>query len=190
MLNKDPQLPFFMEEAKAWIAFAREKYRGQGEGLMPAERDRFRPYFRETTLDRVRVAYVSRIEPPGFVEKIRRANLSMPIDLDQVAGLTLIDTIVVVTSKLSADRRATSVLFQELVHVCQYERWTAEAFIEEYLRVWISTGCSHSEITFEKVAEKLRMRFDAGEGPFSVEALLEEIYNPIEENHREPLFGA
>jgi hypothetical protein len=154
----------------AWLEQARELHRTRGRPLSRAERFILARYFLDDVLDSVRIDRVNEIALPPFAAALDSAGLGLPIDPRKIAGLTLVDTIVVVQPRLSAARPLMSVLFQECVHVVQYRMYGRYGFVEAYIEQWFAHGCEHDRIPFEQIADDLRMRFEQTPVPFDVEA--------------------
>jgi hypothetical protein len=88
---------------------------------------------------------------------------SLP-DFARMAAITFVDTIV------SHEPFTNELLFHELVHVIQYEKFRLADFADKYVRGFLNGG-SYEAIPLEKNAYQLAARFGAAPmSPYSVEA--------------------
>lgn len=150
----------------------RDFYRGRGRVLEEKERNLLELYYETEILDVVRVVELSslkEIELPSSLQPIFNDINQLPIPLYDIKGLTLIDTIVISSDKVETTKQLHTVLFQELVHICQFKRLGKSAFISEYMASWTEGGSKNENISIERIAEVLKDRFVCHpETPFKV----------------------
>jgi hypothetical protein len=151
----------------------RERYRPQGIPLPPWERRRLRGFFSEERLGSVQLCKVAALPNPILALAGADPGSSLELDFGGFTGLTLIDTILVAEPRLGSPARLTAVLFQELVHVCQYALLGVDAFLDAYVTGWLEAAGDYDRIPLERQAEALRQRFDDSPVPaFAVEQAL------------------
>lgn len=157
---------------RAWVASRRRRYRRIGRELAPDEITALAPFFDPAILARVRIAHVTRIQPPIAVAIAQRLGLGSPgsrldlsrLDLSWVRGMAFNDAIVIAGTPPSH-----SLLFHELVHVVQYDLLGVGPMLSRYVRDYFETGNDYFAITAERCAYELQARFDAApDQPFSV----------------------
>ena len=128
----------FRQKSEAWIRSQRQRYRDGGEPLSAGDRGALQAYFQESTLDKVKICQVSAVENPSFYGELKSLDRTVPLlDLRSAAGLTYIDTVLIVPARFSAHNRL-SLLFHECVHVVQYQIWGVNGFIQQYVKGWPS----------------------------------------------------
>ena len=145
-----------------WLAQLRAVHRPQGVPLTPVQRDALRHHFDAELLDRVRVVMMeslSRLDDSRLRAHFPTGEL--PIDLHAITGLTVGDTVCIGRDRLPCDAPLLPVLFQELVHVAQFQRLGLRGFVEHYLAGWAGHGRTHDGIPLERQALALRRRFEA-----------------------------
>jgi hypothetical protein len=160
-----------------WLEQLRAQYRPQARRLNPQERLVLGPFFNPTLIEDIRVMALDRLSLISD-EKIRMYFPAdrAPIDLKNITGLTLVDTICVGQDRLQSQEHLQSVLFQEMVHATQFRKLGVRPFLEFYIEDWACGGMSHDAIALERQALALRQRFDAHpEQIFSVERELAHV---------------
>ncbi len=154
----------------AWLEELEERHRSSGRPLTSAERRALGPYFEAALLDAARVAVVERLENPGFYRQFVDAGRPIPIDFSRMSGLSLVDTVLVVESRVGPGW--LPLLFHELVHVAQNRVLGLERATATYVEAFLEHG-SYRAIPHEAQAYELAARFRDGGRPFSVEAEVE-----------------
>ena len=121
---------------------------------------------------RVRIARVEQFRPWPFEESLRKVGFGGLLWSSAVAGIALIDTVVIVLPAAQQHRIAPlSLLFHELVHIEQYRCLGVRGFLRHYLGGWLAAGRSYEGIPLEVQAYELTDRYDADPmQPFSVTA--------------------
>jgi hypothetical protein len=157
-------------QGQKWIKEQRLAYRPLARILPEQTVARFSPFFETSVLKKVRLLMVPALENPGFLEAYRSTfdEKAMPLlDFSSFAGITFMDTILLVDGFPGADPEAT--LFHELVHAVQYELLGPEKFVELYIMGWVNQGFNYAAIPLEMDAYELQNRFEAApEEPFAV----------------------
>ena len=83
-----------------------------------------------------------------------------PLDFTQMAGITFLDTVLILRTKADLSEAAlTSLLFHEAVHVVQYEHLGLDRFMHEYVMGWAANGFEYRNIPLERQAYALQDRF-------------------------------
>ncbi len=165
----DNLLDYLIEQAKAWVRSQQSLHRHLGDLLSGTELSALAPFFRTSTLAKVRIREIETIENPDFYAALRLEIQRELIDFEQMKGITFCDTILLVKTN-SATRADTSLLFHECVHVVQYHLLGIDDFIEQYITGWAENGYQYEAIPLERDAYQLQGRFDQNPlAPFSVE---------------------
>jgi hypothetical protein len=169
-MDMNQLLALLITQGQQWIREQRRAYRIRGRKLPESAIAQFSPFFEESLLQQVHLVWVPALENPKFLEAHRAtfADKGLPLlDFTSFAGITYIDTILLVEEFPEADFDAT--LFHELVHAVQYELLGPEKFVELYLLGWINQGFNYAAIPLEMDTYELQNRFEAEPGlPFSV----------------------
>ncbi|MBW3660557.1 MAG: hypothetical protein KY397_02870 [Gemmatimonadetes bacterium] len=161
--------PLMARAGGSWVARQRERHRPEADPLDPANRSALQAFYSADTLDRVRVRTVVGLDPPPLFETIRRLGVSLPLEMDRIAGIAFVDTLVVHAFVPEVDR--IPILFHELVHVVQYHRLGLEGFMDRYVRGWLEADRRYRDIPLESDAYELAARFvEAPEQAFDVES--------------------
>lgn len=171
-MNTDAQLA---DQAVAWIESARRQMRPRGSPLPPERLNRWGAYFPRHVLDAARVVHVDDMgDVPQLPASIlAEPGMPAPIELDKIAGLTLVDTICLSRARLRNHSDEELSLFQELVHVTQFARLGTPEFLRRYLDGWLSAGRDNARIPLELQAEELRHRYARHPDiPFRVDSAL------------------
>lgn len=161
-----------LEAAETWIKDQRERHRPAGRPLERMEKDSLEGYFEDGLLNAVRIVEVEKIDNPEFFNMLPDMSLPVPFDYSAEPSLTVVDTILVVKAKVPPGEWL-SILFQECVHVQQFQLLGAYKMSARYLHGLIVNGFNYREVPMEKQAYDLQMRFDAGLRAFSVKAEVE-----------------
>jgi hypothetical protein len=157
------QLEWLISQAISWVRRQQKKFRPSALPINETEKEIMKPFFGSEVLSCARFIIVPRIENPEFYKSIGK----VPLDFSQMWGITFIDTICVVTSRMSAP-----LLFHELVHVCQYQLLGADQFIRRYVLGWANGGFEYRNIPLEKQAYRLQGLYDSIGKSFSVEDIV------------------
>ena len=169
-MNMNQLLALLITQGQKWIKEQRRAYRLQGRKLPDRTIAQFSPFFEESLLQQVRLVRVPALENPKFLEAYRATfeDKGLPLlDFTSFAGITYIDTILLVDEFPGADPDAT--LFHELVHAVQYELLGPEKFVKFYLLGWVNQGFNYAAIPLEMDTYELQNRFEADPSlPFSV----------------------
>ncbi len=172
-LDMEQVLNYLIENGKGWIANQRDINHPISLQLSQQEKEHLKLHFSLDTLDSVRVRTVHQINNPDFYSVFEQAGQQIPLDFRQMAGITFIDTILVVESKIPAGGWI-SLLFHECVHVCQYKTLGVEKFVEQYVNGWAQNGFEYLNIPLEQDAYALQSRFESSPStPINVEELTE-----------------
>lgn len=158
--------------APAWLGHRRRLYRPAAHPLRGHEIAGLEPFFDADTLRDVRIARVEQFRPWPFEESLRRVGFGGLLWSNAVAGIALVDTVVIVLPAAHQHRiPPLSLLFHELVHIEQYRHLGMRGFLRHYLGGWLATGRSYEDIPLEVQAYELTDRYDADPAqPFSVTA--------------------
>lgn len=164
--------PVAVAVGRSWVERERVRHRPHATPLEDATRARLAPFFAPPTLARARARVVERVEPPAAVAAARRLGIPLPLELDRVAGITFVDTVLVLD--FVPDPGRVALLFHELVHVVQYDRLGVEGFVKRYVRGWLAAGRRYRAIPLEADAYALASRYAGDpEAAFDVEAEVE-----------------
>jgi hypothetical protein len=159
-----------------WIGSTREQLRPRGQALAPERVQQWRRWFPAQVLESVRVVHVDsmrEVSPPS-VQDASGAPLPLPIALEDIAGLTLVDTICLSRERLRSAEAEAESLFQELVHATQFDRLGVAGFMTQYLAGWQQAAGRNERIPLEAQAELLRRRWASRpDVPFEVAGELE-----------------
>ena len=161
---------FLIAASIAWLEELEARHRPAGRPLTPSERRTLDPYFEPELLEAARIVVVDRLENPGFYRRYVDAGRPIPIDFGRMSGLSLVDTVLVVESRLGPGW--LPLLFHELVHVAQNRVLGFERATATYVEAFLEHG-SYRAIPHEAQAHELAARFHDGGRPFSVEAEVE-----------------
>ena len=170
MVLSQQHLPQLIRYATGWVRRLHDELYPTATPLPEQLIPLFGPFFAASTLARIRLQFVPEIPNPDFYPALEAQGLPVPLDFRVMAGLTLIDTVLISQSQavFSAPRLA-SLLFHEGVHVVQYEHLGLERFMTEYVLGWASAGQRYEGIPLEQQAYGLEARFAAEpSAPFSV----------------------
>lgn len=155
-----------------WVAEERHRHRRHAAPLAPAERAALEPYYRSWILDPVRVRAVEALDPPPLARLIRRVGLSLPFELERIAGIAFVDTVLIL--EFVPQPRRLPLLFHEMVHVAQYHLLGVGGFVERYAEGWLESGRAYRAIPLEADAYALAARFaKAPDAAFDVVAEVE-----------------
>ena len=172
-IDPDAFVEKLLQEGQKWLGGLRARHRPNGRPLTRAEFENLSGYFDDELLETIRVVKVDRIENPEFLHLLTTAELPIPWDYSQEDALAVIDTILLVESRIDpAD--LLSVLFQKCVFVVQFQVLGPYKMGARYLHGLIQNGFNYSELPMQRQAVDLQMRFDAGLRPFSVRTEVEE----------------
>lgn len=174
----EEDLALIMREGAAWIAEQRDLHNPAARPLDRHERRAFATFFEPELLDSARVLRVERIENPGFYSFFEEAGKPIPIDFTRASGIALLDTILVVESRVPSDGPSwLPLIFHELVHLAQYRHLGLPAYIERYVGGWTENGFSYRAIPLEDQAYDLAERYGRASGRgFSVEAEVRRLF--------------
>lgn len=159
-----------MLAAPAWLRSRRARYRPAGYPLRDFELAAFEPFFDADALASVRVARVEEFRPWPLEGLLRRVGFAGILPSSTVAGIALIDTVVIVTPAAHEQHVASlPLLFHELVHVEQYRALGVRGFLREYIGGWLAADRCYDSIPLEMQAFSLTDRYESAPGePFSV----------------------
>ena len=158
--------------AEGWLRNAQQEYRAVSRALTDEEASSLRGYFGQDLLTRVRVAPVERISNPGFFGSLSGLGVPVPWDFSAEPGLSAVDT-VVLSRPLVPAGSWFSVLFEECVHVQQFQTLGISKLVSRYVDALFANGFNYRNLPMEQQARELRLRFDAGLKVFSVEQVVE-----------------
>lgn len=169
-----------MLAAPAWVRSRRNTYRAAGHPLRDFELAAFEPFFDAATLADLRVARVEEFRPWPLERLLRRIGLRGILPSPSVAGIALIDTIVIVTPTAHERHMASlPLLFHELVHIEQYRVLGLRGFLREYVGGWLAAGRSYDEIPLEIQAYELTEQYEAAPGDaFSITETIRKRFAP------------
>lgn len=173
-MNELEQLQLFEREGLRWLKQERLARYPAARQLTTAERSAMRPFFPEEILLAARIQHVPVIPNPDFYAALRAKGEPIPLDFSSLmAGLALVDCILIAESKVGVGQLPLDLLFHELVHVVQYRLLGPDEFIHRYVYGWAMNGRDYDRIPFEIQANNLEARYAAAPGhAFSVEDLV------------------
>jgi hypothetical protein len=159
-----------MLAAPAWLRSRRNLYRPAAHPLREHEIAAFEPFFEPETLRDVRVAKVESFRRWPLEGAMRRVGFRGLLDSQSIAGIALIDTVVLITPAMQARHLSPlSLLFHELVHIEQYRLLRVRGFLRKYIGGWLEGDRSYLEIPLEQQAYELTERYEGDPGrAFSV----------------------
>jgi len=160
---------YLEKEGRNWIVTQRDAYWVKGRPLESSTRRVIGSFFQSDTLNSARICKVSQIENPPIYKELKEQGISMPLGFRDMSGITFIDTILIVPSKIGTQSRS-SLVFHECVHVAQYLFLGVDRFAHEYVAGWASNGFDYFKIPLEVQAYQLQQLFDLNpQNIFSVE---------------------
>ena len=160
-------------EATRWILDLEERNRPRARPLTETEKAALGGHFSAELLERARLREVAGIDNPHFYTAFfSERGKPLPIDFREAAGLALVDTVLVVSSRVAPSSPGwLPLVFHELVHLAQVEALGREHHVADYVRGWAANGFEYRSIPQEAQAFDLAARFRAApERPFSVAA--------------------
>lgn len=164
--------PVIARVGRSWVAGRRERYRPGAARLADERRGVLEPFYAAWVLDAVRVRVVERLDAPPLVGTARSLGIPLPLEIERIAGIAFVDTVVLLDSV--AGSRRVPLLFHEMVHVVQYHLLGLGGFMDRYVRGWLESGRAYRSIPLERDAYALTARFvGAPDEPFDVVAEVE-----------------
>jgi hypothetical protein len=153
---------------ESWLLNLRQEYRGAARALTVREISALRGYYSDDFLGRVRVVLVDRIPNPSFFGSLSKFGLPVPWDFSAEPGLAVVD-VVFLSKELVPEGGLLHVLFEELVHIQQFQTLGISRLVGRYVRGLFMNGFDYARLPMERQADELRRRFDVGLAIFSVE---------------------
>ncbi len=178
-MDMNQLMALLIGQGQNWIKEQRLVFRPLGRTLPDTAMAQFSLYFEEPLLREVRLVAVPALENPAFLSEYQPffAEKAIPLlDFSSMAGITLVDTILLVDRFLEAS--ASSLIFHELVHAVQYELLGPEKFVELYIMGWVNQGFNYAAIPLEMDAYELQNRYEAE--PSDTFSVKEEISRRLE----------
>ena len=160
-------------QATRWVLELEERHRRLARPLTTAEKAALGGHFGADLLERARLREVAGIDNPGFYTALfAERGKPLPIDFRQASGLALVDTVLVVSSRVPPGSPGwLPLIFHELVHLAQVEALGREHHVADYVRGWAANGFEYRSIPQEAQAFELAARYrTAPERSFSVAA--------------------
>jgi len=148
----------FVNEGTKWVRSQREALRPSSEELNAELRNRYSSYFSPSILDAARLCFAETIPNPTFYATLEERGIPIPLDFNQMGGITYDDTILV-TEQSSKTEFFVPLVFHELIHVVQYSRLGVDEFMEQYVHGWAGNSFDYYSIPLEKEAYILQERF-------------------------------
>lgn len=147
--------------APTWLRSRRNAYRPAAAPLREFEAAAFAGFFSQEVLASVRIARVEQFARWPMEPLLARLGLRGLLASQSIAGIALIDTVVLVLPA-ARERHLSplSLLFHELVHVEQYRVLGVRPFIRAYIGGWLEAGRSYLDIPLEEQAYRLTERYD------------------------------
>ncbi len=167
------QLARLERQATLWLLGLEDRQRPLARPLTELEKTALDGYFTAALLDRARLREVDGIDNPDFYTAFfSELGKPLPIDFRRASGLALVDTVLVVSSRVPPGSPGwLPLLFHELVHLAQVEVQGREEHVVDYVRGWAGNGFEYRAIPQEAQAFELAARFRAApDRPFSVAA--------------------
>jgi hypothetical protein len=170
-MNDAELVVFLIEKGKAWASAQRDHHHLAARPLTLVEKHALASFFDGRLLDAVRVRRVPLITNPEFYLELARVGLPMPLDFNEMSGITFLDTVLISERHHPQDPPAVSLLFHELVHAVQYQLLGRDAFVERYVCGWAENAFDYFSIPLERDAYELETRYDTSPATrFCVEA--------------------
>jgi hypothetical protein len=172
---RDAEIAWVIQQVAEYIGQQRQTYRGRAVPLDVHQRSAMQPFFPLSALDSTRVVVLAgeRVSNPPFYGEILKMGFeagSLP-DFADMAAITYVDTVV------SHEPFTERLLFHELVHVVQYEKFGLGEFAAKYVRGFLSGG-SYEAIPLEMNAYEMDARF--AKMPTSVFSVADEVQSWIQ----------
>ena len=136
-------------------------------------------YFEPSILNSVKIKIVPKIHSPAFSPGLRKILIQKEFSFEKIAGLALVDCILIPHEQKNKDFKWISLLFHELVHCTQYKLLGISKYVELYVKGLIENDFKYEKNPFEIVASNLHKRFEEGK-IFSVS---ETLINEAQFNH-------
>jgi hypothetical protein len=174
-MNEKEIINYLIEEGYGWIQKEQKVRSRDSRILSEQEKNVLFKYYTSKVLGEVRIDYVDCIENPPFFSDLIKRKIPISFDFSLMAGITFIDRIVLARTKLLNKVDELSVIFHELVHVVQYNKFGARKFVELYIHGWAENGFNYYHIPLERQAYKLQAEFNSDNNNFSVEDELRDI---------------
>jgi hypothetical protein len=155
-----------------WLHWRRLFYRRRSRPLDVSERAQLAGFHEPAVLDAVRVSIVPKIADPWAFRGLRWLGITTPSSLETMAGMAVIDTIVIAANHRLVRRRDDHLplIFHELVHIVQYRLLGVRGMVRRYVRGWAGCGYDYWSIPLEEDAYELTERFvERPRSVFSVE---------------------
>lgn len=154
----ESEITWLVRQVAGYIDRQRQIYRFKALPLNASQREAMQRFFPASTLDAVRVTVLTRerVGNPPFYRQLVQMGFE-PVTLPNfslMAAITFVDTVV------SHEPFTHRLVFHELVHVVQYEKFGLEGFADKYVRGFLSGG-SYDGIPLEMNAYELDGRFEA-----------------------------
>jgi hypothetical protein len=154
--------------AEGWLLNLRQDCRPLSRSLSDEEVSELAGYFKPDLLSTVRVALLERIPNPPFFSSLPELGVPVPWNYSTEPGIALVDTAVIAPT-LVPEGRWMSVLFQECVHLQQFQVLGVSKMVARYIQGLFSNGFDYTGLPMEQQARELQFRFDVGLQAFSVE---------------------
>lgn len=167
----DEVVTWAIDQTRGWIQGQREAHRPAAGAIPDGTKDRLRPFFTAAALDSARLRDVPAIPNPPFLEQARTMGVPVTIDFGRMAGLTVVDTILLSQSVPAND--PLRLVFHELVHLVQYQVLGLDEFARRYVRGIVDGGFDYYRIPLEIQAYELDARFAAN--PSVAFSVLEQV---------------
>ncbi len=150
MALSQQHLPQLILHAAGWVRRLHDALYPTATPLPEQFSPLFAPFFAPSTLARIRLLLVPEIPNPDFYPALQAQGLPVPLDFRVMAGLTLIDTVLISQSRADfSGPLLASLLFHEGVHVVQYEHLGLDRFMTEYVLGWASADQRYEGIPLE-----------------------------------------
>jgi hypothetical protein len=160
-MTPEQLLAFMIQRGSAWVHAQRTLHRESGRTLTTEEASVLSRFFHPSVLASTRIAFVPKIENPGFYADLAAQGVPMPLDLGGMSGITYHDTILISALHPVPAPGWIPLLFHECVHVAQYGLLGIEDFIRRYITGWALAGFDYFQIPLERDAYELGDRFEA-----------------------------
>ncbi len=164
--------PYLLEKFHEWICEQRNLHLPKARPLFSEEKSRLAGYFENRLLDLARVASVDCIQNPKFYGALKKSGVPIPLDFSTAVGLTLIDCILIRKELQPGTTAFISTLFHEMVHVVQFDILGIKGHIELYADSLREGDYQYHSVILERQAYAFTDRFDQGEPPFLVSAVI------------------
>ncbi|MGA2298316.1 MAG: hypothetical protein ABSG15_12280, partial [FCB group bacterium] len=148
------------KDIKKWVLEEQKIHEVDAVPISAQDKLLLNSYFEPSILNSVKIKIVSSIPAPDFSPKTKKILKQNGFNFDKIAGLALVDCIVMPMEQKVKGLKWTSLLFHELVHCTQYKLLGISKYIELWVNGLVNNDFKYEKNPFEIVASNLHRRFE------------------------------